>query len=83
MGFGLYRLKPGDQVAEHTAETEVILVLVEGKAVPQSVAGTYDVIVSEILGTTITSEDAAKYVSMYMRSVRTHRSGKTKPPARA
>ena len=32
VGFGLYRLKPGDQVAEHTAETEVILVLVEGKA---------------------------------------------------
>ena len=28
VGFGLYRLKPGDQVAEHTAETEVILVLV-------------------------------------------------------
>ena len=32
VGFGLYRLKPGDQVTEHTAETEVILVLVEGKA---------------------------------------------------
>ena len=25
VGFGLYRLKPGDEVTEHTAETEVIL----------------------------------------------------------
>ncbi|MBW6422377.1 5-deoxy-glucuronate isomerase [Rhizobium sp. XQZ8] len=32
VGFGLYRLKPGDGAAEKTGETEVILVLVEGKA---------------------------------------------------
>ena len=32
VGFGLYRLEPGDRVAEPTGETEVILVLVEGKA---------------------------------------------------
>lgn len=32
VGFGLYRLKPGETVAEPTGETEVILVLVEGKA---------------------------------------------------
>lgn len=32
VGFGLYRLKPGETAAELTGETEVILVLVEGKA---------------------------------------------------
>lgn len=32
VGFGLYRLEPGETVAESTWETEVILVLVEGKA---------------------------------------------------
>ena len=32
VGFGLYRLKAGETVAEPTGETEVILVLVEGKA---------------------------------------------------
>jgi len=32
VGFGLYRLKPGDTVSERTNTTEVILVLVEGKA---------------------------------------------------
>ncbi|MFO1208850.1 MAG: 5-deoxy-glucuronate isomerase [Amaricoccus sp.] len=32
VGFGLYRLAPGDTAAEPTGSTEVILVLVEGKA---------------------------------------------------
>lgn len=32
VGFSLYRLQPGDVAAEATGETEVILVLVEGKA---------------------------------------------------
>ncbi len=32
VGFGLYRLQPGEVAAEVTGETEVILVLVEGKA---------------------------------------------------
>jgi 5-deoxy-glucuronate isomerase len=32
VGFGLYRLVPGETVAEPTKDTEVILVLVEGKA---------------------------------------------------
>lgn len=32
VGFGLFRLKPGESVAEKTGDTEVILVLVEGKA---------------------------------------------------
>ncbi|WP_117190392.1 5-deoxy-glucuronate isomerase [Rhizobium terrae] len=32
VGFGLYRLKPGESVAEKTGDTEVILVLVEGRA---------------------------------------------------
>ena len=32
VGFGLYRLKAGESAAEPTGETEVILVLVEGKA---------------------------------------------------
>jgi len=32
VGFGLFRLTAGDTVAEPTGETEVILVLVEGKA---------------------------------------------------
>jgi len=32
VGFGLYRLAAGDSVAEQTGDTEVILVLVEGKA---------------------------------------------------
>lgn len=32
VGFGLYRLKAGETVAEKTGDTEVILVLVEGKA---------------------------------------------------
>lgn len=32
VGFGLYRLKPGEEVSEATGEREVILVLVEGKA---------------------------------------------------
>ncbi|CDN58160.1 Myo-inositol catabolism IolB domain-containing protein (plasmid) [Neorhizobium galegae bv. officinalis bv. officinalis str. HAMBI 1141] len=32
VGFGLYRLKPGESAAETTGETEVILVLVEGRA---------------------------------------------------
>ena len=32
VGFGLYRLKPGETVAEPTGDTEVILVLVEGHA---------------------------------------------------
>ena len=32
VGFGLYRLQPGDRVAEPTGDREVILVLVEGRA---------------------------------------------------
>lgn len=32
VGFGLYRLKPGEVAAEATSDREVILVLVEGKA---------------------------------------------------
>ena len=32
VGFGLYRLKPGESAHEDTGDTEVILVLVEGKA---------------------------------------------------
>ncbi len=32
VGFGLYRLKAGDRATEATGDTEVILVLVEGKA---------------------------------------------------
>ncbi len=32
VGFGLYRLKSGESVSEKTGSTEVILVLVEGKA---------------------------------------------------
>lgn len=32
VGFGLHRLEPGEVAAEPTGETEVILVLVEGKA---------------------------------------------------
>ena len=32
VGFGLYRLKPGESASEYTGDTEVILVLVEGKA---------------------------------------------------
>ncbi|CAN5754474.1 5-deoxy-glucuronate isomerase [soil metagenome] len=32
VGFGLYRLDPGETAAEPTGDTEVILVLVEGKA---------------------------------------------------
>lgn len=32
VGFGLYRLRPGDRAAEATGEREVILVMVEGKA---------------------------------------------------
>ena len=32
VGFGLYRLQPGETAAEPTDDTEVILVLVEGKA---------------------------------------------------
>src|SRR5690606_461141 len=32
VGFGLYRLKPGESVSEKTGSTEVMLVLVEGKA---------------------------------------------------
>ncbi|SIQ97467.1 5-deoxyglucuronate isomerase [Rhizobium sp. RU20A] len=32
VGFGLYRLRAGERAAEVTGETEVILVLVEGKA---------------------------------------------------
>src|SRR5690606_30039056 len=32
VGFGLYRLKPGETAQEETGENEVILVLVEGKA---------------------------------------------------
>lgn len=32
VGFGLYRLKAGESAAEMTGDTEVILVLVEGKA---------------------------------------------------
>ena len=32
VGFGLYRLAPGDSVTEQTGDTEVILVLVEGRA---------------------------------------------------
>ena len=32
VGFGLYRLSPGETVAEPTCATEVILVLVEGRA---------------------------------------------------
>ncbi|MEZ5770029.1 MAG: 5-deoxy-glucuronate isomerase, partial [Paracoccaceae bacterium] len=31
VGFGLYRLKPGETAAEATGAREVILVLVEGK----------------------------------------------------
>lgn len=32
VGFGLYKLEPGDRISEHTGDKEVILVLVEGKA---------------------------------------------------
>lgn len=32
VGFGLYHLGPGETAAEKTGDTEVILVLVEGKA---------------------------------------------------
>jgi 5-deoxy-glucuronate isomerase len=32
VGFGLYRLRPGEAAGEPTGDTEVILVLVEGKA---------------------------------------------------
>ena len=32
VGFGVYRLAAGDQVAESTGEREVLLVLIEGKA---------------------------------------------------
>ncbi|MEN0000067.1 MAG: 5-deoxy-glucuronate isomerase [Pseudomonadota bacterium] len=32
VGFGLYRLSPGDSVSEQTGDREVILVLIEGKA---------------------------------------------------
>jgi 5-deoxy-glucuronate isomerase len=32
VGFGLYRLRPGDVISEQTGDTEVILVMVEGKA---------------------------------------------------
>ena len=32
VGFGLYRLEPGDVASEATGDREVILVLVEGKA---------------------------------------------------
>nr|WP_306266071.1 5-deoxy-glucuronate isomerase [Pararhizobium sp. IMCC3301] len=32
VGFALHRLEPGDSVAEHSGDREVILVLVEGKA---------------------------------------------------
>ena len=32
VGFGLFRLVPGETVAEPTSDTEVILVLVEGRA---------------------------------------------------
>ena len=32
VGFGLYRLVPGETVAEPTGDTEAILVLVEGRA---------------------------------------------------
>ena len=32
VGFGLYKLQPGDSVQEATGDREVILVLVEGKA---------------------------------------------------
>lgn len=32
VGFGLYKLKPGESASEATNDTEVILVLVEGKA---------------------------------------------------
>lgn len=32
VGFGLYRLRPGETISEDTGEREVILVLVEGKA---------------------------------------------------
>lgn len=32
VGFGLYRLRPGDTVSEQTGANEVILVMVEGKA---------------------------------------------------
>jgi 5-deoxy-glucuronate isomerase len=40
VGFGLYHLAPGEKIAEATAGTEVILVLVEGKA--QLTAGGQD-----------------------------------------
>ncbi len=36
VGFNLYRLKPGETAAEATGNTEVILVLVEGKATIRS-----------------------------------------------
>ena len=32
VGFGLYRLQPGERASEKTGDTEVILVLVEGRA---------------------------------------------------
>lgn len=32
VGFSLYHLRPGDVVSEQTGDTEVILVMVEGKA---------------------------------------------------
>ena len=33
VGFGLHRLAVGDRVAESTGEREVLLVLIEGKAI--------------------------------------------------
>ena len=33
VGFGLYHLKPGERLEENTGDREVILVLVEGKAI--------------------------------------------------
>ena len=36
VGFTLYRLEPGDVAEEMTGETEVILVIVEGKAKVQA-----------------------------------------------
>ena len=41
VGFGLYHLKPGETAQEETGETEVILVLVEGKAEVSSNEGTF------------------------------------------
>ncbi len=42
VGFGLYRLAPGEQAAESTGDREVILVIVEGKAAISAAGQDFD-----------------------------------------